>query len=246
MQGRTIFVFLIMLAALFAVYKRAESPKDYEECILKNVAGTKNVSAVRDIQSACDGEFPGRRSPDGNGYIYDVLGYGIYKIAGPIPTQEEREDIKKWKNKVEADLVVLEKNNLALEEATARINLEEREKRRPILFDGKDLSASRILNARVTCGTADHDCILGLQYFFNFTFFNGSSDKSATDITVNYIFVTKNIKECPEEGYYEEKVYLKEPVLPRHSEEVSFELPESIGSLRVGGICRKISSINGH
>jgi hypothetical protein len=88
----------IALVALVAIWlflsgSSLESARDYEECVEALKASPPGSDERGGSMTDCNARFAGRRKPGGGYSYYDFMQGRNFDIAGPNPTEEEREQI---------------------------------------------------------------------------------------------------------------------------------------------------------
>jgi hypothetical protein len=88
----------IALFALVAIWlslfgSSLESARDYEECVEALKASPSAGDERGGSMTDCNARFAGRRKPGGGYTYYDFMQGRNFDIAGPNPTEEEREQI---------------------------------------------------------------------------------------------------------------------------------------------------------
>jgi hypothetical protein len=91
----SITVALLALVAiwLFVSGSSLESAQDYEECVEALKASPPSGDERGGSMTDCNARFAGRRKPGGGYTYYDFMQGRNFDIAGPNPTEAEREQI---------------------------------------------------------------------------------------------------------------------------------------------------------
>ena len=85
---------LALVAIWFSFYGPSlEFPRDYEECVEALKASPPDNEERGRSMTDCNARFAGRRKPGGGYTYYDFMQGRNFDIAGPNPTEQEREQI---------------------------------------------------------------------------------------------------------------------------------------------------------
>jgi hypothetical protein len=201
---KTYFIWfaLIVAAAAIAVsqWDKIFSPKDYEECAESAAKQARSKEALSVLISSCDTKFVGRRKPGGGYSYFDFRQSRAFDIAGPNPTEKEKQFIEAQyslyvENEIKAHKIQDEITAQKIQdEIRAQKIQDEMATRRQLALESRReaaIKSVKVISSNIECK------ILICNVFNLFVRVKNQSTENITAVSLGWVFLSPQETNCP-------------------------------------------------